>query len=151
MKPCLHCGKLFQGMSDSTLFCSMQCRAEHCGARDRKLADRPCAECGKMFRPRHSGVQFCSRACAVKGNLKLEAAKLAPRECDWCGTTFQPTRARGRFCSPSCSQAAKNLTFRLKNGTAILRPPAFDYVFADIRPRPPQLTPARFDAMLMAA
>jgi endogenous inhibitor of DNA gyrase (YacG/DUF329 family) len=148
-KSCAECGRPFHPADENTRFCSAKCRAIHLAPQQQTIPDINCAECGKLFHPKSGHTEFCSLSCAAKGRTKRRAAELPDRNCDWCGESFHPLKPDQHFCCSAHRVKAAGLADKLKRGTAILSPQTFDYV---LRTMPPtHLTPAVFDAMLMAA
>jgi hypothetical protein len=119
LRACAHCGALFLGARQSTLYdtstCAVRARVVRSAATRAERFTHTCEGCGTTFTRRPSAKQrFCTRSCSMRAVHAAKAAAVRAAHtytCSQCGGTFErrghPNRAqRGRvFCGRACASA----------------------------------------------
>lgn len=143
-RECVQCHRTFHPRFGKEKFCSPECG----GAHRRVHFEKPCAYCGSLFQSRPSSharggeSRFCSRDCASA----YKSIEIHETNCQVCGNLFAPKSRKALTCSKRCEHIW--LGWMPKR----IAPDIFDFlVTLPVNAHTGQITPARFDAMLMAA
>src|SRR5574344_2199598 len=79
IKHCVVCDKPFEMKSNSSRYCSEECKKEarNLRARERRRKKKKnkvkkCGYCSKEYEPRHSNQKYCSTECKLLGKKQIE-------------------------------------------------------------------------------
>lgn len=101
MRPCEHCGTVFEAKRTRTKYCSNTCKWAKNDSH--KAADRQCRSCGESFTSESRSQRYCSEECkskvTPKKRIRTKTKKTLPRiECVVCEGLFIPDSPGREVC-----------------------------------------------------
>ena len=104
---CPICGKQFQALRRTQLYCSKACSIAHRSEKRRQTARQyvhTCPTCGKSFETVRPNHVYCCEGCRERSGIHVLTRCV--RHCAACGREFSARSASHLYCSPECKLAA---------------------------------------------